>query len=310
MRLKSILIFLLSIFILVGCGDSEKVKDLKYELREAQSTNSRLWNQRAQLREELYSVKTALEKSNKKISSFQKDQQFTKDMIALLASGQIEDAIKIAKSINQGWFDEIDRQIIFQNKLLADMKREEMLRKEKDKIQANVKIKNFIEFMTTVFVWGIQLLVASVVLVCLILMGFLIYKGVNIYDQLVRAGGVLSFLIIYFVASFYGYSISSLMLNSAMPLLWKHTVQEAVPLVAGITFAIIIKYQIAKEHFYAERWVIVITTLLFCTLLDVFLNVEMNVGNHTLSISNVTFVVGLSLTLFFYNKPQTNIQTI
>lgn len=306
--MKNSALFLFSLICLIiisGCEDSSKVDALRDSLREEQSKSARLWNERSNLRNELSNIKEKLEESNNKIKSFQKDQEFTKNMIALLANGQSSDAIKIAKNIDQGWFDEIDKQMITQNKLLADMKRQANIREEREKIELKVKEKELHLFFVNVVIIFLKVLIVGVQLSCLSLIGLLIYKGNGIADQLIRSAGVIAFFIIYFLSSFQGISISSLMLSSAVlsTPIFQLGAQWAIPFIAGVFFSFLIQKQLLETSHLGERWLIVITTLLFCMLLDVFLKVDTTISNQHLPIANATFVVGLFLTLFFKFEP-------
>ena len=95
------------------------------------------------------------------------------------------------------------------------------------------------------------------------------------------------------------------MLSSAiagMPLV-EISAHWALPFIIGIFFAYLMRKQLLEKKCYSERWLIVLTTLLFCMLLDVFIKVEANIGNQDIPIANATFVIGLFLTLFFKLEP-------
>ena len=306
LMIKNIFFIFIALFMISSCSDTEKIRSLKKDLSSERQTSQQLWSDRSNLRNELSKIKASLERSNRKIYSFQKDQQFTKDMIALLANGQSKEAISIAKTIDQGWFDEIDRQMISQNKILADMKAKEKIREEEQNNRVKNREKEFYEFILSIIILLLKSLVVGVLLVCFILIGFLIYKGKGTTDKLIRAGGVIAFLMLYFLSSFSGYSISSLMLSSIIigfPLL-SIGAHWIIPFIVGGVFAGLLRKQLIEREWYAERWIIVIITLLFCMLLDVFLKVETNIGDQSVPIANATFVAGLFLTLFFTLKPK------
>ncbi|CAM3738325.1 hypothetical protein [Pseudoalteromonas maricaloris] len=292
--------------ILSGCSDSRKIENLKQQLQDSSERNQTLWRERNELRSEISRVRNELEFSKVKIQEFQEDHKLTKDMVALLATGKYQDAIEVAKSIDQGWFDEIDRQVLAQNKLISELKRESEIRKVQDKMNTKELENDFHEFIVTSVIMVLKALIVVVLSSSFACVCFLIYKGVDLSDKLVRSAGVIGFLILYFISSFYGYSLSSLMLNSAVvsaPLL-QVFIQWAVPFVAGGFFAFTIKRQLKKEKFHGERWLIVVTTLLFCMLLDVFFRVKTGLAEHDIPIANATFVVGLFITLFFHLKPE------
>ena len=76
-----------------------------------------------------------------------------------------------------------------------------------------------------------------------------------------------------------------------------------LPFFTGLIFAILIKKQI-EEEFYSSRWLIIVSTLLFCILLDVFINVKIELNNQSIPIANANFIIGLFMSLFFNIKPK------
>jgi hypothetical protein len=301
MRILRVLGLMLIVFFITGCGKSDKIERLENSLYNCEQSKSNLWDQRRSLQNEIYAIETKLEESNQKIKSFQQDQDFTQQMIKMLAIGESDKAMKIAKSIDQGWFDEIDRQVLSQNELINEIKRKSEIRKE-----AHIsEEKEFHTFMIKAIILLLKGLVILVLASSFILVLFLIYKGEDIQDKLVRVLGVISFMILYFMASFHQLSISSLMLKTtfATSEIFMLLTRDIVPFFVGLIFAILIKKHIEKDRLFSSRWLIIVSTLLFCTLLDVFLNVKTELNSHDIPVANATFIVGLFMSLFFVIKP-------
>lgn len=314
---NSMIVMLLFLTLLFGCSNSDKIREIESELQDERQTNSSLYAERNSLKEELEGIKERLAKSNETISSYQEDQRLTKDIIELLATengtGACKNAIEIAKRINRGYFDEIDRQMIVRAKKLEDMKQSNEERKLEEKLEKDKKRKEFHDSIASFTISCLKLLIYLILFLCVKLTILLVWFGSGIEEKLIRAGGVVAILISYFISSFYGYSLSSLMLSSTLHAQlywwWDLCSYGVMPFAGGAFFALIIKHQIMEGHFYTERWIITVTTLLLCMLFDVFLNVEKTIGGHDIPVANATFIVGLFITLFIHVKPTNNLSS-
>jgi hypothetical protein len=109
--------FICCLLFLAGCSDSEsgKVANLETRLQESIELYDRVWKERNMLRQQVNRISSDLGSASNKLSNYEGDTDRTRKLITLLAAAKYEEATIVAKSIDQGIFDEFDEQVLFHN---------------------------------------------------------------------------------------------------------------------------------------------------------------------------------------------------